>query len=210
MTSQRERLALILAEHTGRHPSDHLDANFYDVLALLPAEVRESALRGCGADVGFLATIGALTVSHFRRVFDALSLVADPTFARDLVQRFGVESVRREFVTHAGDAVAVAGEAAQQVLELSAEDLLRLCHSNPQATAAVLEQLLDKHESVASNGGIRVATPLASIPVSVLVNSRVQLSELVGMKLVYWNDLNDASSDQLAVLGWRVLALGRS
>ena len=179
-------------------------------MALLPTEVRESALRGCGADVGFLATIGVLTVSHFRRVLDALSLVADPTLARDLVERFGVEAVRREFVSCAGDAVAVAAEETQSILQLSAEDLLRLCTANQEAAHAVIEQLLAKHESVASNGGIRVATPFASIPVSVLVDSRVRLSELAGMKLVYWNDLNDASSEQLAALGWRALALGGS
>jgi hypothetical protein len=209
MSDTAARLAAILARNSGRHPREHAEANIYDVLAIVPAERLESTLRGIGADVGFLATIGATTVSHFRRVFDALSLVLDPTIARDLVQRFGVEAARREFVACAGDAVAVAAEEAQQILELSAGELLMLCNGNAEASAAVIEQLLAVHESRPPTlGGIRVASPLASIPVGVLVASNVRLSELGGMKLVYWQDVRDATSEQLQRLGWREVTLG--
>jgi hypothetical protein len=156
-----------------------------------------------------LASRGATTLGLFRKLgYDALDLVADPVFCTDLVGRFGVDAVRESFLTCAGSAVAVAGESAQDTLKTTPEMLLRSCRGHAQAAHAVLEQLLAKHDSETSNARIRVASPLASIPADVLLASRVRLSELAGMRLLYWNDLHDATPEQLATLGWHALALG--
>jgi hypothetical protein len=173
--------------------------------------IRSHTLTACHVGFDDLVSMGTDSPHKFRLLgYDALDFMIDSSFLRQLIQRFGVESVRDAFVTTAGDAVCIAGTHAQDALRLTLNDLLRKCVGSPLQGRTVVEQAMAKYNGgTTSVGGIRMASPLVGCE-QALLEAGVSLAQCAHVEGGAWRDVETSrlTLDQKFRLGLPVLRLG--
>lgn len=104
--------------------------------------VRAPALVAAGFGPLRLKEAGMPDATSLRRMgFSALHL-CDETLASEAIAAFGADEVVGAFVASPEDAVAIAGEEAAKMLDVTVPSLLELCAGSPQEALAVLQQVL--------------------------------------------------------------------
>jgi hypothetical protein len=118
--------------------------------------------------------------------------------------------VRTSFLRCCSDAVALAGPVAIK-LHASPTELLRHCRGQPRSAHAVLEMLLVewRFRNSVRSGGIRLASPFATLDWRLLIECNIILSELKSFTVDILGDLDcsDATVAQLRSLGVPTLTL---
>ena len=139
-----ERQKLALALNTSISPQLALrtpDADF-TVGMLLAHGVPAANLRAANLDGACLMQHGCESAQQLRDLgYDCLDLASNGSFAASCKAAFGANAVVAAFLLTAGDAVCLAGSLAGQALEVSTEDLLRVCAGSALEAKAVLQQL---------------------------------------------------------------------
>ena len=138
--TQKQRLSLF---HTTSLPlHERLTIPDGDINVALFLRIGARSVHFSSANLGPLAlhARGVEDAATLRRLgFDSLSLV-DRVFATEAAAAFGADAVKAVFLIEPHDAVAVAGCDAMHILNVTVEDLVRLCAGAPLEATAVLQQ----------------------------------------------------------------------
>ena len=180
-------------------------------LLAIPAETRIAVLTACKVTVSELVSYGVSTPLKFAELgFDALDH-CNGIFCQSLVSKFGVGAVRAAFHNTASDSIALAGNA---FLNISLSDLLEKCVGQPVEAASVIDEVMVHWRATAPGRlavrGVRDATPLAAVPVSLLVKTRVNLASCAHVDyntLLLDVDRSELTQTEVQMLGMPVFSL---
>lgn len=188
----RARLALfhgttVLAEEAVRIPD--VDLTFEK---LVRSGCTSLTINAAGLRPLKLKEMGCKEPAELRRLgFDALHLVNE-AYCAELCAAFGAQAVTDAFVVEPADAVAVAGTAAVDTLNLSVETLLQLCAGSSTEAAAVIAQ---------TPGGV-----LDTVSASTLLDTGLRAPKLreLGFTLLDVTRLVGATTPLVAKFGFTV------
>ena len=136
MNDLSEQQKLILDIH-GKVNSTH-DLSFTNAQLV---GVTWARLSAAGIRISRLKELGWTAQQLRKSGLDALTLAMNNSLTHELMALYGAQSVMQTFVVTPSDAIAIASSEAAATLELTTEDLLKLCVGAPQEAKAVLEQL---------------------------------------------------------------------
>lgn len=139
--SSKQRLLLfsdcgVAAEEALSFSNEALNAGL-----LIARGVKAASIVAAGIGPSKLRDMGVADALTLRRMgYDPLYLV-DPSLCAEANAAFGAADVKHAFLSSASDAVCLAGSDAQQILGISAEELLDACAGASTEAFAVLQQM---------------------------------------------------------------------
>ena len=153
-----------------------IDETAYNAARLVTEGVKGRNVRAAGLGPRALRELGWIDKPGDLQVLglDALDL-ADASFCSQCIGLFGAHETVAAFLSTPSDAVALAASAAQRLLDVSVEQLLRATAGAPEETASVLTQL-----PVGAVQGVAIETLLATgVQAGTLAALGCSLDELV-------------------------------
>ena len=141
------RSRLVLLYHTEKSAVEALTMPEHEFTyeLFLTHNIGPSHFQVASVSPGWLKRHGVDSAAKMKVLgYDALHLAACPVFCNEMVNEFGVESLREAFLTEPQDAVSLAGSHAIDMLGIATRQLLETCIGYPSHAVSALYQLNGK------------------------------------------------------------------
>ena len=133
---------LLFFQAMGKKRAEEMSSESITSEMLIHNGVKIMHVFAAGLSLQWLHDIGFTTCASLKQHLDMDSLfLADKKIAMQALTAYGREDVLSTFLTEAVDAVALVGTSACKILEISSQELLRVCEGSRVEAISVLNEL---------------------------------------------------------------------